>query len=219
MNVINVRGTTGSGKTTIIRTLMKDHNFSPPITISKGVVGHFSHDYVVIGPYKEGSNFGGVDAIKKISYVEPAIMKALELRPTVIFEGLLISHSYDRWLEFSKKLVKIQARLELELNGMIWAFIVPPFRVNIRRLRTRNKIPHDKTLREVKGNNYISNFISRYKSIHRILKKAKLDAGFGHLSIRELDYMNPYGDLKKLLTSGIIDNRKLKQTTTGSRFF
>lgn len=212
MNVINIRGTTGSGKTTIVRNLLKDHNFSSAITISEGVPAHISDECVVIGPYKAGSNFGGVDAIKKISYVEPAILKALEIRPTVIFEGLLISHSYDRWLDFSKTIKTLQYDYNCTQVGMIWAFIKPPFRVNIQRLRTRNNIPPDKTLRLVKGDKYISNFISRYKSICRILNKAKLDAAFGHLSIRELDYMNPHRDLKKLLKSAMINQTTLKKT-------
>lgn len=210
MNVINIRGTTGSGKTTIIHHLMKSQTFTAPITISEGVVGHFSNDICIIGPYK-GGNFGGVDAIKKISYVEPAILRALEQRPTVIFEGLLISHSYDRWLDFSKIIKTLQYDYNCKQVGMIWAFIKPPFRVNIQRLRTRNNIPSDKTLRSVKGDKYISNFISRYKSICRILNKAKLDASFGHLSIRELDYMDPYKDLKKLLKSGIINTTVIKR--------
>jgi hypothetical protein len=219
MNVINIRGTTGSGKTTIVRNLIKDNNFSPAITLSEGVACHISDKYVVIGPYKSGSNFGGVDAIKKISYVEPAILKALEIRPTVIFEGLLISHSYERWLEFSKKIKAIQHDNNCKEVGMIWAFIVPPFKVNIQRLRTRNNIPPNKTLREIKGDNYISNFIKRYQSIQRILKKAKIDCAFGHLSIRELDYINPNKELKNLLRSDIIGAEVLKRTGNINGFF
>lgn len=206
MNVINIRGTTGSGKTSIVRKLMKDHDFSPPITITKGAVAHFSDKYVIIGPYLDGSNFGGIDAVKKISYVEPAILKAMELRPTVFFEGLLISHSYERWLEFSKKLANLQKKKKCPPVGMIWAFITPPFGVNIERLKKRNKIPSNKTLREVKGDAYIKNFIGRYKSICRIKLKAKVDMGMGHLTMRELDYIKPYEDLKKILESDLMNN-------------
>ena len=211
MNVINVRGTTGSGKTTIIHHLMKSVTFTAPITVSEGVVGHFSKDICIIGPYR-GGNFGGVDAIKKISYVEPAILKALEQRPTVIFEGLLISHSYERWLKFSEQLKVLQYNYNCPQVGMIWAFITPPFRVNIRRLKIRNNIPPEKTIREVKGDKYILNFIRRYKSICKIKRKAIVDSAFGNLIVRELDYKDPFKDLKKLLNSDIISNELLKPT-------
>jgi hypothetical protein len=204
MNVINVRGTTGSGKTSIIRALMNHQTFSPPLTISEGVVGHYSRDYALIGPYREGSNFGGVDAIKKISYVNPAIAKALQTRPTVIFEGLLISHSYDRWVEFSKRLQGVQMELGEKPHGLIMAFITPPFRENIKRLKKRNNIKG--SLRESKGNKFILNFISRYKSICRIRNKAVLDTALGHMSMRILDYKDPFKDLQFLLISGIIKN-------------
>ena len=88
MNVINIRGTTGSGKTTLMRNIIKTYGFSNPVLISEGVQAHYSKDCCVIGPYLDGSKFGGVDAIKKISYVEPAILKALQARPIVLFEGL-----------------------------------------------------------------------------------------------------------------------------------
>lgn len=218
MNVINIRGTTGSGKTTTMREFIKQHDFSQALTLSKGVVGHYSRDYAVIGPYKEGSNFGGVDAIAKIEYVAPAIFKALQQRPTVLFEGLLISHSYDRWLEFSKELMVIQKTLGEEINGMIWAFIVPKFSENVRRLRKRNNI-QGVSLTETKGEKYLSNFIARYKSILRIKRKAKLDAGFGNLTIRELDPYQPNKDLEKLLTSAIITSNNKLMPKVRSKFF
>jgi len=208
MNVINIRGTTGSGKTSIIRELMKYQVFSPPLTISEGVVGHYSTDCAIIGPYREGSNFGGVDAIKKISYVESAIVKALQVRPTVIFEGLLISHSYDRWLDFSKRLQGVQMELGEKPQGLIMCFITPPFRENIKRLKKRNNIKG--SLRKAKGDKFIANFVSRYKSICRIRSKAALDSANSHMLIQILDYKDPFQDVKFLLKSGIIQhNNKL----------
>ena len=213
MNVINIRGTTGSGKTTIIRNLMANYQFSQALTISEGVVGHYSKDMALIGPYKEGSNFGGVDAIKKISYVKPAILKALTLRPIVIFEGLLISHSYERWLDFSKALQLLQEKAGEAPTGLIMCFITPSFRENIRRLRQRNNVKG--SLREAKGDKYISNFISRYKSICRIRTKAVNES---HITARVLNPYGPYGDLNFLLKSSIIrKNPALLKGLTNAR--
>jgi hypothetical protein len=181
MQVLNIRGTTGSGKTTIVRNLIHIADMKQLISISEGVKGHLLHFHqkpdvpcIVIGEYKKDSNFGGVDAIAKISYVEPAIWRALEIAPVVVFEGLLISHSYDRWKNFSDELLGKQVDLKEADHGMMWCFTLPKLRENLKRLKKRNRIV-GKTLREAKGDKYILNFIDRYKSITRIYKKAVKD--------------------------------------------
>jgi len=181
MQVVNIRGTTGSGKSTIVRNLIHIADTSQVISISQGVKGHLLRfswpdkycTCIVIGRYEKNSNFGGVDAISKISYVEPAIWKALQIAPVVVFEGLLISHSFERWINFSNELKEKQKASGVDVPfGMIWVFTIPSFRENIKRLHKRNNIVLTKTLREVKGDDYILNFISRYKSIIRIYKKS-----------------------------------------------
>ena len=208
MNVINIRGTTGSGKTTLVQRLIKSGDFSPPITISQGVIGHYSDKICIIGPYTS-KKFGGVDAIKKISYVEPAIYRALEKRPIIIFEGLLISHSYGRWERFSKVLRRLQKRMHVPATGMKMLFIMPSFRVNIQRLRFRNNTPPFKTLLEDKGEQFIKNFVDRYKSIKRISKKAEAEMALGGLIYKELDCNDPLPGLQEMIELCYNDSKAL----------
>lgn len=177
MQVINIRGTTSSGKTTLVRKLIADSKKSTIVSLTKNVKGHMLDNIMTIGTYKKGSKFGGVDAIDKISYAEEAIMKALTMKPIVVFEGLLVSHSYDRWEENSAKIKKLQLKYDAPAVGMIWIFTLPTFRENLRRLAKRNGIKG--SVREVKGDKFIMNFIQRYKSMQRIKKKAIL----GHQSL------------------------------------
>ena len=173
MQVINIRGTTSSGKTTAMTGLIKASNQKNRIiTLTPEVKGTLISFGIVIGTYKKGSKFGGCDAIKKIEYMEQAIWKALEIRPIVFFEGLLVSHSYERWKNFSDKLKTIQKEYNVKQNGIIWVFTSPSFRQNLNQLKKRNNI---KNLRKKRGDKFVMNFIQRYKSIVRLKKKAIKD--------------------------------------------
>lgn len=214
VQVINIRGTTGSGKTTLMRSFMAKHDWTQAITISEGVVGHFSKDYCVIGPYTS-SKFGGVDAIKRIEYVIPAIWKALEKRPVVLFEGLLVSHSFQRWIDFSMALQAKQQSHREHPFGLHVALIVPPFRVNIQRLRKRNGLTKE-TFRATKGDAFITSFVQRYKSIVRI--KEKFHQYNGNCTPINLDYKTPLETLIITL-KGLDFGSTLKQQSRLKGFF
>ena len=55
---------------------------------------------------------------------------------------------------------------------MIWAFVSPTFRQNLKQLKNRNNLTD---LREARGDKFVMNFIQRYKSIVRLKKKAIAD--------------------------------------------
>ena len=177
MQVVNIRGTTSSGKTYIMRNIIAMEPKPQIITLTPEVKGTLLPYFksIVIGTYKKGGKFGGCDSIAKVEYMEQAIWKALEIRPTIYFEGLLVSHSYERWKKFSNYLKANQRLYKAEPNGMIWAFITPTFRVNLNRLKQRNGI---KDLRKERGDKFVMNFIQRYKSIVRLKKKAKFSCHF-----------------------------------------
>ena len=173
MQVVNIRGTTSSGKTTLMKQIIESAGESAFITLTKDVRGTLLPriDAIVIGVSKPGSKFGGCDAIAKVEYMEQAIWKALSIMPTVLFEGLLVSHSFGRWLDFSVKLELLQKKYTGARKGMIWAFINPTFRQNLKQLKKRNNLTD---LREARGDEFIMNFVSRYKSIVRLEKKVVL---------------------------------------------
>jgi len=208
MQVINIRGTTSSGKTTTIKELIKNSGKSITTQISKGVRGvHLiEEDIIIIGEY-HSKKFGGVDGIARIEYVEPAIMKALERVPTIIFEGLLISHSFERWKIFSKRLLKLQKKYKAREQGMIWAFIIPPFEENLKRLYYRNNGPSiSKSYRVALGEEKLFNFIKRFKSIHTVRNKCKK----AKQSFTDLPWEHPYLGLERILKNKI-DKVKLQK--------
>lgn len=210
MQVVNIRGNTSSGKTTLMRTIIAQEDRVKIITLTKEVKGTLlqDHNYIVIGTYKKGGKFGGCDSIAKVAYMEQAIWKALTIAPTVLFEGLLVSFSYQRWKDFSDKLQTLQIASGVDhrsCNGMIWAFVYPTFRQNLKQLKGRNGI---KDLRKERGDKFVMNFIQRFKSITRLLKKAKADKQniiypsndaypFDHV----IQFINVIGDQKLLKAS------------------
>lgn len=174
MQVLNIRGTTCSGKTTLMKQIIAQDK-PKIISLTKEVKGTLLDKLqsVVIGTYKKSGKFGGCDSVKKVEHMEQAIWKALSIRPHVLFEGLLVSHSYARWKNFSDQLKILQvAHKSPSAQGMIWAFVNPTFKQNLNQLKQRNAI---KNLREERGDKFVMNFIQRYKSICRLEKKALAD--------------------------------------------
>jgi hypothetical protein len=153
-----------------MRQVIADSDRNTIISLTSKVKGHLLDEVIVIGQYKKGSKFGGCDSIEKVKYMEDAIWKALEKMPTVLFEGLLVSHSFERWVKFSDNLCATQKKHKAKEHGMVWAFIIPTFKESVLRMRGRNNIKG--SLREVKGEEFVRNFISRYKSIRRLQWKA-----------------------------------------------
>jgi len=169
MQLINVRGTTSSGKTTCLREIIKASKTNKIFKLTSNVQAHLLDNCCTIGVYKPGSKFGGVDAIATMDYVEAAIFEAFKYSPVVVFEGLLVSHSFQRWFDFSEKVKFFQKENSCIPRGMVWAFIVPPYRVNANRMCKRNGI---QKINE-KGDAFVLNFIQRVKSINRLRKKVK----------------------------------------------
>jgi hypothetical protein len=93
-NIINIRGTNGSGKTTAVRKIMSYLTPYKDWTTSNGV---FTHMYktpagatvAFIGKY-EGAVTGGVDRVKNVRDVVEAC-RELSPHAHIVMEGLLIS--------------------------------------------------------------------------------------------------------------------------------
>jgi len=103
--IINIRGTNGSGKTTIIRNLMANFETKPIYGClgMKKPEAYFLHPHhspaqligpvYVLGPYN--LECGGCDAVQPYDLILDLIQK-YAAKGHVIFEGVIVSSSYGR---------------------------------------------------------------------------------------------------------------------------
>lgn len=113
--ILQIRGTSGTGKTTIMRTLMTvaecvPHKVEPGKRKDRVIAykGKWDElDVIVLGNY-ENPGTGGCDCINEIEtvvqlvdeYAAPSHRKNGDHRAIIIFEGLLLAHSWGRMGEF-----------------------------------------------------------------------------------------------------------------------
>lgn len=110
--IINIRGTSGSGKTTVVREIMslcsQDRGgrdvqwpWSQALADSK-VIGYTHQDWKIFVTGKYTTACGGCDTIKTQKEVKDLILEWAGKGYHVIYEGLLISTIYEPWLEFAR---------------------------------------------------------------------------------------------------------------------
>ena len=133
----NIRGANGSGKSTLVRSYIAPHSIQIPLADSIGYLDE-RLGIVVVGKYT--TDCGGCDTIKTQAGVKAAVMAALELAPTVMFEGVLVSTIFGPWLDFSRS-----------VGGMVWCYLDTPVEMCLQRIYHRNggkdineKLVHDK---------------------------------------------------------------------------
>ena len=161
--LINLRGTNGSGKTYLVRRWMQEVG-ALPYPRRKNLFGtdtlcgpiqyyKLSDGGIVIGSYE--NNCGGCDTLGSFAEVENALWERLKERPPyILFEGVIVSHIYGYWLEFSKK-----------AGGMTWEFLDTPVDECLRRIYVRNR---NKPINE----GYVH---EKHKAIHTVSVKARRD--------------------------------------------
>ena len=127
MLIINIRGTHGAGKTSVIRALLAQGQPQPLY----GALGPrrpeayaLAGNTFVLGPYE--SICGGCDAIQPYALIAPLIEK-YAAAGDVIFEGSLIASCWGT----------VGALLERWKRGAIILFLDTPVDECIRRVRTR----------------------------------------------------------------------------------
>ena len=127
--IINIRGTSGAGKTTIIRELMEKF-VSEDVTDRSGkviaVLINWSQPIYVIGRYDNVC--GGCDTIKTQDEIRRRIAKFCK-QGHVIYEGLTISNGYAKNLAHHRRMKQPFA----------FAFLDTPLRTCISRVRKRRK--------------------------------------------------------------------------------
>lgn len=190
--VINIRGTSGSGKTYCVRYVMSKLGVEAVLCKTNNgrrkITGYRLHTGVyVVGSYE--NECGGCDTIKTSDATCQRVRRYADRGRVVIFEGLVgTSTVYGRWLEFSR-----------ELNGtFVWAYLTTPLemcleRVRLRRLRRGMTKPLDP---------YQTS--SKYHTIVRQRKKAEA-AGERVIG---LDAVRAPEQLYEMVTKGTLDGRE-----------
>ena len=155
--LINLRGSHGSGKSTVVRSLL-DANDALPIY---GLLGHRPEAYelpgntFIIGPYT--SVCGGADCIQPYSLIVPLVEKYAAVGH-VVFEGALISSCWGA----------VGQVLERWGHEAIVVFLDTPVDECVRRVEARRAQRGDDRVFDPK------NLIQKHDAIARL--KVKLDA-------------------------------------------
>lgn len=149
--IINLRGANGSGKSTVAVELL---NKAQPVDLGwyktkagkdKAVEGYGSSTgLVTVGKY--ATDCGGCDGIPTQDLICDAVRKASGLpgAANVIFEGVIVSTIFMRYLELDREMTKLG-------HKFIWAFLDTPVEVCLERIYKRNggkeikeQLVHDK---------------------------------------------------------------------------
>lgn len=105
--IINIAGTSGSGKSTIVRSIIEAADKVKEHSEGKKILGYTcfglgSKPLFIVGPYNKPS--GGADNIQPLSEVFEQVLIAYTVENNVLFEGLLVSRSKGRLLELWKSI-------------------------------------------------------------------------------------------------------------------
>jgi predicted ABC-type ATPase len=123
--IINIRGTHGSGKTTLVRRLMKEFRRCKPIFIDgrRQPIGYECDRSVFIVGHYEGDASGGCDTIPKVDLMYKWIRRYAKRGYAVIFEGILAQHNATRLIAlrdqgFVVRVIQIQIPLKKAIRSV-----------------------------------------------------------------------------------------------------
>lgn len=184
--IINVRGTSGSGKTTVIRGIMAKGGLVDKIYSDQAGDGLFStskapiaydvnvnpggqHVYV-IGSYE--NTCGGCDSIKTQDEICNRV-RWFAKQGHVIMEGLLMSHLFSRYAALDR---------ELQPTPYIWAFLDTPLELCLERVIARREA------RGVAKKPFNpENTVSKWNDARRVFAKCQKDG----LDARWVNHLDP----------------------------
>lgn len=141
--IINVRGTSGSGKTFAVRELMA-RSAQPPVPFASSPKTNdikayecrlpSGHPFYVLGTYER--TCGGCDSIRTQDEACD-LVRHYSAKGHVVFEGLLITGLFSRYLKLDR---------ELQPIPFIWALLDTPLDVCLARVQARRDARGAKTL-------------------------------------------------------------------------
>lgn len=184
--ILNIRGTSGSGKSYIVHKLMQDASGSAKIldVVGKTIAHRLqfeegSKPLHVLGKYDV--KCGGCDTIKTQDQVCD-LVKRFSAEGEVVFEGLLISHLYSRYF-------KLDSQLSAIGHKYIWAFLDTPLELCLERVNKRRRE------RGQLGDVNPKNTTQKWHDMRRVYKKC-IDAS---LDARWIEYESAYEEVLSLI--------------------
>ncbi len=132
MKIVQIKGSNGSGKTTIVKQLIQISSDVKELRLkSTGEIFATAMDdigWLAIGSYPEGKKMGGCDKFPRpgtISLIKDAIRTSMKSRPDswIVFEGMMIStikstfYDYLLMLERSEGIVPLFVILNATVHG------------------------------------------------------------------------------------------------------
>lgn len=100
--IVDIRGTSGSGKSHIVHSLIREVGSTQVSKLDGKIVGtHIGERIVALGSYEKVC--GGCDALPTQDLIQGMVDHFAGQYPVVILEGLLVSHTFERWNNLAKK--------------------------------------------------------------------------------------------------------------------
>jgi thymidylate kinase len=184
MTLISIRGTHGSGKSTVVRKILEKYvgvevadSANPKKPLGYDVLLPNKETLFVVGSYR--TTCGGCDVIQPYTEIWPRIEAAADSGKHVLFEGALVSSSYGSIGRSSEKYG----------DQMVFAFLDTPLEVCLERIQQRRLARGDS--RPLNPNSTTVKFKSIQKSISTIREKF-------HRTVVELDHNKPVIQVLKL---------------------
>lgn len=189
--IVQVRGTHGSGKSTVVRSLLDALGPTAPIRVAQSfganlrgnklvTLGYQLRGARVLGSYDSPTS-GGCDGITRQDDITDRVRK-WAAEDSVVFEGILASKTHQRYADLRDELVNAGHRY-------VFAYLNTPLveclkRVGARRFNRGEAKPLDP-----------ANVISGYEAVLKVRQKT-IDAGF---YVVDLDWRNATEKLLAIL--------------------
>lgn len=160
--IVNIRGTSGSGKTTLMRQFMDhvgdwDQLMSENMRKVEGYRSLPDGAFYVLGSY--ANVCGGCDGIPTQDAVCNRVREYAK-HGSVLFEGLLISHLYTRYLNLAREYPQ----------GFAFAFLDTPLDVCLERVQARRDARADK-LGKPRTPLNPDNTVAKWHETHRVANR------------------------------------------------
>lgn len=171
--VIDIRGTHGSGKSYLVKTLLVKYNWGEEV-IEDGV--HIGYEIPelkcgVVARYTDTG--GGCDAVKTADEVVRRVRMFSKRYKCTVFEGILVSHTFQRYADLADELGK---------DRYLLLFLDTPLEECIGRVRNR---------RLEKGNTNPFDPKNVVKDYNNIMNKVQNKFRAGRYITKTLDHKRP----------------------------